>query len=141
MSFLPTSNLDNIKIENKTKDIQPSKTYKIDFTNNRIAGFLDGIDALNQSIIKILSTERYQKIIYNSDYGVEFQHIINGNYTESFIKTEIERTIKEALKTDNRILSVENFEFNFGNDYINVKFDINSIFGEISREEVLNVRR
>ena len=37
----------------------PSKQHKMDIDENRILGTCDGLEAVTQSVFKILNTERY----------------------------------------------------------------------------------
>ena len=57
----------------------PSKTYKIDWDNNRILGFIDGKDAVSQSIELALTTERYVWDIYSWNYGSDIHTLIGQN--------------------------------------------------------------
>ena len=43
----------------------PSKTYYINRNTNRISGYMDDKDAIVQAIYLILSTERYESVIYS----------------------------------------------------------------------------
>ena len=38
---------------------QPSKTYKMDLDGNSVRGFCDKLEAIKQTIFRILNTERY----------------------------------------------------------------------------------
>lgn len=108
----------------------PSNTFKVDFDKNRIKNLFDGIEALKQAIYKILMTERYRYAIYNWNYGIELEDLIG--MPKGYVKTEIERRIKEALLQDDRIQDV--YEFNFydlkeDKCAILIEFFIKSIFG------------
>ena len=115
----------------------PSYTPKIDFERNRIMGTVDNIDAMEQAIYLILQTERYESIIYNWYYGVEFDTLIGKS--RELITSELERRIKEALTEDNRINRISDFDIEFTSDKAIVSFTVNTIFGdiEISEWEVL----
>ena len=39
--------------------MQPTKTWQIDFERERVAGNVDGLEAMKQAIFKILNTERF----------------------------------------------------------------------------------
>lgn len=43
----------------------PSKTYYINRNTNRISGYIDDKDAIVQAIYLILSTGRYESLIYS----------------------------------------------------------------------------
>ena len=115
----------------------PSYTPKIDFERNRIMGTVDNIDAMEQAIYLILQTERYESIIYNWYYGVEFDTLIGKS--RELITSELERRIKEALTEDDRINRISDFDIEFTSDKAIVSFTVNTIFGdiEISEWEVL----
>ncbi len=118
----------------------PTKTFKLDFNKSRVRNLFDGIDALKQSIYKILMTERYKYSIYNWDYGIELENLIG--MPKGYVKTESERLIKEALLQDDRIENVYNFNFYDLKDdksAILVEFFIKSIFGEFSIDWRLNI--
>ena len=115
----------------------PSYTPKIDFERNRIMGTVDNIDAMEQAIYLILQTERYESIIYNWYYGVEFDTLIGKS--RELITSELERRIREALTEDDRINGISDFDIEFTSDKAIVSFTVNTIFGdiEISEWEVL----
>lgn len=127
------------KVENElTNDfeieMQPSKTYKIQ--DNKIVGFCDGLEAIKQTIFNILSTERFDYLIYSWNYGVEFKNLI-GKQRE-YIMSEVKRLIKEALIQDDRIEDVTDFEFETNKQNMNVKFKVITTDGilEIDKEVI-----
>ncbi|MCI9417823.1 MAG: DUF2634 domain-containing protein [Eubacterium sp.] len=131
--------LDIDEIEEEVK--QETRTYNIDFLNGRIDGMIDGSDALEQAIRKILMTERYKNLIYSEDYGCEIKDTMMSNEnTDSFLEAEIPVLIQEALLEDERILDVSNFEFYIipnSIDSLIVTFDVSTIYGVISMEEAI----
>ena len=116
--------------------ILPSKTYKID--NDRISGYIDGIDAIKQAVYHILQVERYSCPIYDDNYGVELEQYQGVDF--EYIETTIEDTLREALTQDNRIndVIVTNIE-RISNDIALVEFDVISTQGKITMEVNLNV--
>ena len=103
-------------------------TYSINFQTETIDGMCDGLKALEQSIYHILSTQRYEYVIYDRDYGIELKDLIGKSPT--YVCAVIKGRIEEALLYDNRIKSVENFEIIKGKNYIEVKFDVISKYGK-----------
>src|SRR4051812_26637613 len=89
--------------------VEPSKTYSLDFEKKRIAGICDGVEAIEQVIYKILNTERYHYLIYSWNYGSEFVDLF-GQPTP-YVYSELKRLITEALTQDDRIQSVDAFNF------------------------------
>ena len=117
-----------------TTPVQPSFTYFLDYDTNRIIGTVDSTEALKQAIIKILCTERFAYLIYDNQYGIEFRNIFQGNFSEEFLNTEVERIVMEALLADDRILNVFNFEFSYRLEEAFISFNISSIFGEFQMQ-------
>ena len=119
----------SILTEKITERTYPNKTYKIDIDKNRISGYTGGLDAVMQAVYLILSTERYQCIIYSWDYGVELFDLIGKPMP--YVMSEIPRRIKEALIQDNRIKDVIDFEFETKGNKLNVTFTVVSNSGNI----------
>lgn len=123
---------------NITKITQPSKNYQMYFESEIINGYVDNLQAMEQVIYKILNTERYQYIIYSWNYGIELMDLF-GQPT-SYVCPELERRIKEALLQDDRINSINNFNFEINNKRnILVTFTVNTIFGDVDSEKVVNI--
>ena len=131
---LPTG----IETQNVEYDIQPSKTYKLDFTNKRLVGITDGLEAYRIAAQKTLMTERYAHIIYDGNYGFNKSYYIGKDF--DFIKGSIERDIYEALSQDDRFQGIENFIITkTGLDSCTISFNVNSVEGTFSMEMNLQV--
>ncbi len=117
---------------------QPSKTYKMDLEGNSVRGFCDGIEAMTQTVFRILNTERYQHIIYSWNYGIETLDLYGQPIT--YVCPELERRITEALLVDSRITSVTDFEHDTSvKGEIHSTFTVHTIFGELKAEKGVNV--
>ncbi len=122
----------NLKVEK-----QPSKNYKLHIEKNTISGTCDGLEAMKQVIYKILNTERYQHIIYSWNYGIELLDLYGEPIT--YVLPEIQRRITEALIQDDRINSVDDFNFDtIGKGTVSVTFTVHTIFGDIQEEKAVN---
>ena len=108
----------------------PSKTYYINRNTNRISGYIDDKDAIIQAIYLILSTERYESVIYNWYYGTEFDSLVGKD--RDFVKSELKRRIAEAILEDDRILDVTDFDISFNKDIANVVFLVETNIGDIN---------
>lgn len=108
----------------------PSKTYYINRNTNRISGYIDDKNAIVQAIYLILSTERYESVIYNWYYGTEFDSLVGKD--RDFVKSELKRRIAEALLEDDRILDVTDFDITFNKDIANVVFLVETNIGDIN---------
>jgi hypothetical protein len=108
----------------------PSKTYKIDFTKNRVAGKIDSIEAVKQAIKLILTGQRYALENFSFDYGSEISNLLGK--PRGLVESELERLISEALMADERIKNVTNFTLTWRTDSesCDAKFDVTTIFGD-----------
>lgn len=128
------NNILTTDIEVKT---QGTKNYKMFFTEKFINGHVDELEAMHQVIYKILNTERYQYIIYSWDYGIETLDLFGEPI--SYVCPEIERRIIEALIQDDRIESVDNFEFDYSEKgKLHVTFNVHTIYGDLEEERAVN---
>lgn len=103
------------------------RTYKM--SDTQIAGFVDGMEALKQSIYKALLTEQYEYPIYSFQYGIAWKQLIGED--RSYVRAELRRMVEELLMRDDRIRSVDGFEFSFSGDSCHCSFDVSSIYGDI----------
>lgn len=116
---------------------QPTHTYKMNLESNLIRGYTDGQEAMKQAIYKILNTERYQYVMYSWNYGIELLDLYGEPV--SYVCPELERRIREALTWDDRIQTVDNFEFNISKKgEILVTFTAHTVFGDVVAEKVVN---
>lgn len=116
----------------------PSKQHRMDLDKTRILGICDGLEAIKQTIFKILNTERYKYLIYSWNYGIELMDLF-GQPT-MYVCPEIERRVKEALLQDDRINAVDNFEFDISRKgVVSVTFTVHTIFGDLDEGTVVNI--
>ncbi len=116
----------------------PSLTYKLDLDTGRIAGMVDGLEAINQFIRKALITPRFHCLIYDNQYGSEIKDTITSeNATEELIEAEIPRLVSDALLCDGRVLRVYNFRYEFVEDYCHIFFNADTVAGTTSFEGVI----
>lgn len=105
---------------------------------DRIVGFVDNLEAIKQSIYHILSIERYAYLIYDDNYGVEFEQYIGKDF--DYINATIENTLQEALLYDLRILnvSVDNIK-QIDTNIVAIKFTVDTIYGDLIMEVSIDV--
>lgn len=116
----------------------PSKQHRMNVDRNRILGTCDTLEAVKQSIFKILNTERYDYLIYSWNYGIELKDLYGQS--PMYVCPEIERRVKEALFQDDRITGITDFEFNTSkNGVVSVTFTVHTIFGDLNEEMVVNI--
>ncbi len=127
--MIPTTN-DHEVLRALTFETDPSFTYKMLIDRNRIISTTDGQNAMVQAIYKILMTERFMYPIYSWNYGIELQDLFGRNM--AYIEAELERRIKEALLTDDRITAVDGFSFSHQKkNSIYVEFTAHTTFGDV----------
>ena len=133
--MIPSTN--NILSTNLKVERQPSKNYKMHIEADTIGGTCDKLESMHQVIYKILNTERYEYIIYSWNYGIELLDLYGEPVT--YVCSEVQRRITEALVQDDRINSVDNFEFDLTEKRtVKVTFTVHTIFGELEKEKVVN---
>lgn len=88
----------------------------------------DEMDALRFWVTKCLLTERYNYLAYDTDFGVQFEELIRSNPDRDIAESEIIREIDEALGIDDRIESVDDFDFSWMGSHVYVTFSINTVY-------------
>ena len=76
--------------------------------------------------------------MYSGDYGIETEDLF-GEPVE-YVCPELERRITEALEQDDRIESVDDFEFEFPKKgVVSVKFVAKTVFGDVPAEKEVEI--
>lgn len=123
----------DLLIEEITETEYATNTYRVvkvdDPSNSRIDGYVDDMEAIKQTIQLILSTERYEHIIYSWDYGVELIDLFGQPLP--YVISELERRITEALTQDNRIEDVTDFKFEKIGKRLHTTFTVVTTVGNI----------
>lgn len=113
----------------------PTETYKVEVGNveeDRINGYTDDLEAIQQAIYLILNTERYAFPIYSWDYGVELVDLVGKPMP--YVMSELPRRIKEALTQDDRITDVKDFTFEKHKSKLHTTFVVVTNRGDITSE-------
>lgn len=92
--------LDKIEIEK-----QNNKGYRV--VDNRVSGYVDGVDSLEQAISFILATERFRFITMSDNVGVEFEELFGEN--RDLAELKLKDTITEAILSDDRVEEISFF--------------------------------
>lgn len=114
----------------------PSLTYGIDWKKGRIAGYVDGLEALKQAVDKALRTLRYEHLIYSSNYGTEWNLVLGQD--RLLARPEIRRVVTEALLQDDRIEGVDQLEVSFNGENVSIDVTVRSRYGDIQIRKELN---
>ena len=114
----------------------PTETYKIEVRTeaegDRIKGYTDDLDAIQQAIYLILNTERYEFLIYSWGYGVELVDLIGKPMP--YVMSELPRRVKDALTQDDRIQDVKDFTFEINKKRLHTTFTVVTERGDIATE-------
>lgn len=133
--MIPSTN--NILSYDLEMETEPSVNYKMNIKQDIINGTVDELESMKQVIYKILNTERYQYIIYSWNYGIELMDLFGMPVI--YVIPELERRITEALIQDERIESVDDFEFDSSEKRtVKASFTVHTIFGDVQTEKVVN---
>ena len=134
--MIPSGN--DILSANVKVTTQPSKQHHMILDKNRIIGQCDNLEAIEQTVFKILNTERYEYIIYSWNYGIELEDLFGQPVM--FVCPEIERRVKEALMQDDRITDVTDFDFDISKrGVVAVSFTVHTTVGNLNEEMVVNI--
>lgn len=116
---------------------QPSLTYEIKLDRDKMGNYINGIEAMKQSIYHIINTERYQYLIYSWNYGVELADLFGKPI--AYCYPEIKRRITEALLHDDRVEELDSFEFTYSKGDVLVKFRAITTEGDVDVEKVVKI--
>ena len=115
-----------------------SKTYQMHTEQEYIGGMCDNVEAVRQAVFKILNTERYRYMVYSWDYGLETNDLIGKRM--GYVMPELKRRITEALLQDDRIMAVDNFEFDTSKRHEAVcTFIVHTAFGSFNSEKAVKI--
>lgn len=129
-TLLPDGASDGLSLV--TSDQGPSKTYGIAYdADGQFKGYIYDLEAMKQAIFKILSTERFQYLIYSWNYGIELADLFG--MPMPYVLAELPRRISEALLADDRILKVYDFDTSYNEDgEVLCKFSVDTTVGTLT---------
>lgn len=119
-------------IQDTTEVQQTSRTYAIDFAKGKATGVTDGLEAVRQAVCKILQTDRFAHLIYDANYGSEINNL--QGRSQGYVRSEIERRIREALLQDDRISEITNMQIAITGDEALATFTLVSVYGDFKEE-------
>lgn len=113
-----------------------SLTYRMDWDRKRITGQINGLEAVQQSVAKILRTDRFEHLIYSFDYGTEWGLVLGKD--RLLVRAEIKRVIGEALLQDERITGLEDMEVAFNSDGLSIYCTVLTRYGNFQLRKEMN---
>lgn len=116
------------------------RTYRMDFENKRIIGMVDGLDAVCQSLFKVLQTRRYAHDIYDDQYGCDIMNKIgNSDLTPGYFESDIPAMIEDAFLNMDEVAGIEDVQFEMlDGDSVYVSFFAETTFGNTIVEGDIN---
>jgi hypothetical protein len=130
--------LNDVLLTELTVEEQPSKTYRMHIEKEYIGGTCDDLESIKQAVFKIVNTERYRHMIYSWNYGIELADLFGQRI--GYVVPEIQRRITEALMQDDRVLAVDNFEFDTSKRHeVVCTFVVHTAYGSFESERAVNI--
>ena len=124
MAVLPTGNLPDVTFQQ-----QPDLTWGIDKTTNRIRGAVTGWEAVRQAVEIILNVERFRWQIYRPYSGMQWNGLIGQD--PGYVAAELQRSIQDALRMDDRVQGISNFSYTVSGDMLTASLTVNTVYGEV----------
>ncbi len=113
---------------------EPSYTYAMKMTGDEakedsFVGKVDDTEAMQQAVMKILTTERYEHEIYSWDFGIETKDLYGMDIL--FVMSELKTRIEDAITADDRFESVDDyFVEKVGKNIVHCTFTVTTAGGE-----------
>lgn len=119
-------------------EMQPSYTYRVEASADRIIGYTDNLAAMVQAYGKILKTERYAYPIYNTNYGIELQDLIGQDM--DLVLAVLPERIKDAFSSDDRTVRVTECTCKpLDSETIQVDVTVLTTEGQVQMQEVIDL--
>lgn len=112
---------------------QPSLSWYIDKTTNRITGTVDGLAAVKQAVEIILNVERYQWQIYQPYSGMEWAGLLGQD--PGYVGSELQRRLIDALTVDDRVTGISNYDYTISGNTLTAAFTVNTVYGSIQETQ------
>lgn len=120
-----------------TMQRQPSLSWKINKTTNRIERETDGFDEVRQAVEIILNTERFRWAIYQPYSGVEWEGLIGRD--PGYVAANLLRRVTEALRVDDRIRGVTDFSYEIEGEHLTARMTVNTVYGDTPTRVEVNL--
>lgn len=135
MAVLPES---NINLSNGVEFVQqPSLTWYINKSTNRIQGNTDGLEAVRQAVEIILNVERFRWQIYSPNSGMQWEGLIGQD--PGYVASELQRRITDALSVDDRVRGISDFSYTVDGNSLEASFTVNTVYGSTQTTVEVNI--
>lgn len=120
-----------------TAQRQPSRTWYINKTTNRIEGEVENLQAAHQAVQIILNTERFRWQIYKPYSGAEWDGLIGQD--PGYVGANLLRRVREALLVDDRVRDVTDFDFTVQGDRLSATMTVVTVYGNTQTTVEVNL--
>lgn len=135
MAILPEQR-QSLDVTNEQEIATPIlRDYRI--TENGISGFVEGFEAIQQSVFKILATERFKLAAYDFNYGIELEDIIGKD--REFVVVDIKRRFEEALLQVTGVQGIGDMTMEFKDERLVVELQVETIYGKMRVSEEVEI--
>jgi hypothetical protein len=141
-NLFPTEEVSAEVPSTESNQIQFGKSWRFNFKTGEFivsptgkVNESDGTGAWVEWCQKALLTPRYRHLIYDPDYGQDYEDLIGRGLTREAVESEIKRITIETLTIDPRTASVQNFTFDWQNDQVFFECEISNVLGESAKIE------
>lgn len=91
----------------------------------------DGQQAMRQAVEIILNIERFYWQIYSPYFGMQWDGLIGQS--PGYVASEIQRRLKDAFSTDDRILGISDFTYTSDDESLSASFTVNTVYGSVDQ--------
>lgn len=128
------------EMEDENEELLEENTVQewgVDFKTGQLTGrIVEGAEAIKVWAWNALKTQRYRYPIYSWYYGSDLEELIGNQYSEEYIKAEVQRMLEECLLENPNIEEVTDISCEFKETVLTIHCRLITAFGE----EELDVR-
>ena len=128
---------EGLDIYGLSSEQQPSRTWNINKTTNRIQGETNGQAAVRQAVDIILNVERFRWQIYRPYSGMQWDGLIGQD--PGYVASELQRRMTEALLMDERVRGISDFIYSVSGNTLSASLTVNTVYGEMETGVEVNV--
>lgn len=137
MSLVPQMSDVGISLDEEMEEVKPT-LRTLDLRESQLNGYIDGLPAIEQAVLKILETERFKYLIYDWEYGIELVDLIGKE--KNYIVADLKRRFEEAIVQYPYVLGILDFEIEtVDTETIQVVFKIMTTHGELTIEKGVGI--
>ncbi len=137
MSLVPQVHDVRISLDEEMEEVKPA-LRTLQLRENQLDGYIDGLPAIKQAVLKILETERFKYLIYDWEYGIELVDLIGKE--KNYIIADLKRRFEEAILQYPYVLDIVDFEIEtVDTETIQVVFKIMTTYGELTIEKGVGI--